>query len=294
MNRLFSELGLQASPYKDTPPSCQMTCLGMQINIAQMVLTIPQFRLHELHDELSSWLTKTSCSRKDLQRLLGKLAFVTWCVRPGRAFMCRLINTLKDAPLRGKSRISIPDDVRSDLQWWMYFLRHFNGVSVIPTDIVVSNPQLFATDASLTGCGAVCFGEYFHCEFPHHILHQCLHINQLEILTVFAAVKIWQSKLQGLALELLVDNEATVHAINNQRSKDIFMQNCLRELWLCLALNNINLRARYVEGHANSFADALSRLHLGSEFAMRVSSIVAGQGFDQIALSDSIFHFTSF
>ncbi|KAL9959290.1 hypothetical protein ACROYT_G032601, partial [Oculina patagonica] len=99
MNRLFSELGLQASPEKDTPPSCEMTCLGVQINTASMVLTVPQFRLQDLQAELSSWSHKTSCTRKDLQRLLGKLAFVTSCVRPGRAFMCRLINTLKQAPL---------------------------------------------------------------------------------------------------------------------------------------------------------------------------------------------------
>lgn len=77
MNRLFSELGLQASPEKDTPPSCEMTCLSVQINTASMVLTVPQFRLQELQEELSSWSTKTSCTRKDLQQLFGKLAFVT-------------------------------------------------------------------------------------------------------------------------------------------------------------------------------------------------------------------------
>ena len=109
----------------------------------------------------------------------------------------------------------------------MFFLHHFIGVSVIPTDIVVSNPRLFPTDACLTGCGAVCDGEFFHCRFPDEILQQRLHINQLELLTVVVAVKIWHSKLQRLTLELLVDNEATVHTINNQRSKDVFMQNCL-------------------------------------------------------------------
>ena len=32
MNRIFLELGLQASPDKDIPPCCKMTCLGVQIN----------------------------------------------------------------------------------------------------------------------------------------------------------------------------------------------------------------------------------------------------------------------
>lgn len=47
MITLFSELGFQASPEKDNPSSCEMTCLGVQINTASFVLTVPQFRLHE-------------------------------------------------------------------------------------------------------------------------------------------------------------------------------------------------------------------------------------------------------
>lgn len=111
---------------------------------------------------------------------------------------------------------------------------------MIPSDIVVSDPHLFATDPCLTGCGAVCFGEVFHSEFPERIMQQSLHVNQLKLLTVLVAVKMWHSKLQGLTREIMVDNEATVHAINNQRSKDplmSLMQNCLQELWLYLALN---------------------------------------------------------
>ena len=71
--------------------------------------------------------------------------------------------------------------------------------------------------------------------------------------------------------------------------KDPFMQNCLRELWLCLAIYNVSLHARYVESSSNYFADALSRFHLGASSAARVASIAAG--FRKIALSDSIFHF---
>ena len=62
--------------------------------------------------------------------------------------------------------------------------------------------------------------EFFHSEFPARVMQQCLHITQLELLTVLVAVKMWHSKLQGLAIEIMVDNKATVHAINNQRSKD--------------------------------------------------------------------------
>ena len=87
--------------------------------------------------------------------------------------MSRLLNALRScssAPWRTIHPIS--EDLRADINWWQYFLSKYNGVSVIPSDVIVSNPELFATDECLTGCGAVCFGECFHREFPDFILTQ--------------------------------------------------------------------------------------------------------------------------
>ena len=90
--------------------------------------------------------------------------------------------------------------------------------SMIPSDVIISNPELFATDACLTGCGAVCFGECFHREFPDFILTQDRHINELELLTVVISIKLWAPKLQGFGVELLSDNATCVSVINSQHS----------------------------------------------------------------------------
>jgi len=118
--------------------------------------------------------------------------------------------------------------------------------------VTVSNPDLFACDACLDACGAVCFGEYFHTNFPPVIARQALNINQLELLTVLVSLKLWQDRLRGCNVEILTDNQVSVHALNNQRFSDPFMQRCLRELWLLLALNNIHLTACHISGKANS------------------------------------------
>lgn len=51
-------------------------------------------------------------------------------------------------------------------------------------------------------------------------------------------------------MELLSDNATCVLVINSQYSTDLFMQRCLRELWLLLALSNIQLVVRSVGGCA--------------------------------------------
>ena len=291
MNSLFTELGLLASPEKDVPPCHQMLCLGIWIDTLDMTLSVPAFRVSELQQELQKWLCKTSFSRPELQQLLGKLSFVSACVRPGRAFMCRLLNALRSCHSRPKSAsFPVTDELHSDIDWWLFFLSHFNGVSVIPSDVVISNPELFATDACLTGCGAVCFGEYFHREFPEFILAKGLHINALELLTVVIAIKLWSLKLAGLSVELLSDNTTCVAVINSQYSTNVFMQRCLRELWLQLALFNIQLVVRSVRGSDNWLADSLSRFHVG-EVSTKLHSWCSNPQLSQRHVDDSLFEF---
>ena len=82
--------------------------------------------------------------------------------------MSRLLNALRSCDSR-RSSIPLSCDLKLDLHWWLHFLDKYNGVSVIGTEFLESREQLFSTDASLTGCGAICEGEYFHEVFPRSI-----------------------------------------------------------------------------------------------------------------------------
>ena len=119
-------------------------------------------------------------------------------------------------------------------------------MSVIPSNVPISNPYLFACDACLSGCVAVFFGEYFKRCFPPAILALPLHINELELLTVLVTVKLWATSLQGLNAELYSDNTACIAAINNKSLSNVHMQCCLHELWLILSIHNISLVVHHV------------------------------------------------
>lgn len=128
-----------ASPEKDVPPCHLMLCLGIWINTLDMIFSVPSFRVSEFHQELHKWLNKSLFTRLELQQLLGKLSFVSACVRPGRAFISRLLKALCACFSRPKN-MSFPltDDLRSDLDWWLFFLSQYNGISVIPFDVLIS------------------------------------------------------------------------------------------------------------------------------------------------------------
>ena len=82
-----------------------------------------------------------------------------------------------------------------------------------------------------------------------------LHINALELLTVVVTVKLWATHLQGLNVELNSDNTACIAANNNKSLSNVYMQCCLRELWLILFVHNISLVIHHVPSKENSIAD---------------------------------------
>ena len=114
MNSLFAKLGLMDAPEKDSPPSHEMLCLGIWINTSDMTLSIPAYCVEELQLELNAWLTKCSFTKRELQQLLGKLSFVSTCVRQGRAFMSRLLNALRRLGEQA-SRHPLSKDLRADI-----------------------------------------------------------------------------------------------------------------------------------------------------------------------------------
>ena len=91
-------------------------------------------------------------------------------------------------------------------------------------------------------------------EFPTFIAELDLPIPQLELLTIMVAMKLWKEKLCGHVVTIYSDSESAACAIQNRRSKNEFMQLCLKELFLCLALANIVLEVKHVPGKFNLLA----------------------------------------
>ena len=102
-----AESGAHEAPDKACPPACAVTWLGILFNTRDLSLTITPDRLEEITELLQGWAGRVSGSRHDLQVLLGKLQFVGCCVRPGRIFVSRLFNFLRETPETGSIPIPV-------------------------------------------------------------------------------------------------------------------------------------------------------------------------------------------
>lgn len=89
-----------------------------------------------------------------------------------------------------------------------------------------------------------------------------LRINELVLLTVVVAIKLWATQLQGLIIELYSDNTTYITVINNKSAINVRVQCCLHELWLYLSNYNIPLVVQLKPSKQNYFADSLSHYHV--------------------------------
>ncbi len=181
LGSLLDELGLQENAKKACPPLTVQTVLGVEIDTLGLTISITYERVQELMELFNKWERKRNATKNELQSLLGKLCFVTKCVRQSRIFLNRMLEVLRSIKTNS---LKLTSSFKKDLRWWEKFMEKFNGVSFIPSPIWSEPDVYFATDSCLHGCGGIAYNEYFHVPYPDWIMQENLPIHQLELLAL--------------------------------------------------------------------------------------------------------------
>ena len=130
-----------------------------------LTLSVSSERLREIELLLEHWSRKRTATKTALQSLVGKLVFISKCVRQSRIFVARILVLLRKLTFN-HHHVNLTAEFRKDIAWWRCFLRAYNGVSMISTAQLSSPGEVFTTYACLTGCGGLCGDQYFHAVFP--------------------------------------------------------------------------------------------------------------------------------
>ena len=254
---LFQELGLPVNSDKLTPPTKCLTCLGIDVDIEANVLRIAPDKLHEIHQECLQLRQKTHLSKRQYQSLLGKLLYIQKHVKPSRIFVNRILSIFRSHSTA--KRIHLTGEFYHDLDWFITFLPHFNGVTYISKK-PIDDTQTLHLDACLTGMGAVWRDRVYATpivQIPNFILT----IVHLEMLNIVIVLRTWAKYWQHTRVVLFCDNLAVVHVVETNRTRDNFLALCLRNIWLLAALHDVEIEVKHIPGKYNLRADVLSRIY---------------------------------
>ena len=217
---LVESLGLSVNWQKVAGPARVVTFLGVEINCDNRTLSLPKDKLDETRQLIRSWLNKKKATKKDLQRVVGKL---NWCCRVisgGRTFMRNLINliTKVQAP---HHYVRLGLAAREDLKWWAEGLDLFNGTAPFTSDIPLPS-STFSTDACLTAGGGSYMGDWFYTHWVHDLpgMAEC-NINVLELQSVLMAVRRWSHVCVGCHVLTLLTAKILKRDNKNQEKNQL-------------------------------------------------------------------------
>lgn len=254
--------------HKCEGPTCCLIFLGIEVDTEAMELRLPQVKLDNLRSLIKLWLDRKACTKHQLESLIGHLNYACKVVRPGRTFLGRLINLLKETKAkRPRDFIRLNQEARSDLQWWGTFLPLWNGISMLrPHKRSEPDHEIWSDASGSWGCGALWDLSWFHFQWPAELQPEL--ISTKELIPIVIAATVWGPSWAGKLIRCNCDNQAVVSVINSGYSKDPALMHLLRCLFFISAHFDFSVVATHIAGHRNTLADALSRDNLPLFFSL--------------------------
>ena len=258
VTNVFQHLGIPVATHKTEGPATCVTFLGILIDTQAYELRLPSDKLNRLQALLDRWLPRRSCTKKDLESLIGHLSHAATVVRPGRTFLRQfftLLNTV-NAP---HHFIHLNASARADLLWWKCFLQDWNGTSLLP--LPSPSVHVYSDASGSWGCGTLVQGTgWFQLRWPPE--WSLIDISVKELVPVVLSATLWGHSWRGLHVRFHSDNMAVVDILRRRSGRDPSVLHLMRCFFFYLAHFNFQHSAEHVPGVLNTAADAISRNNL--------------------------------
>lgn len=141
------EFGIPLAEGKTCLPNMSLEFLGIQIDTYSMEFRLPEAKLVKFKSLLALVLRKRKILLKEMQSILGVLAFACRIMPVGRIFSRQLY--LSIAGLKSPfAHIRLTSALKEDLLVWNKFLEIYNGRSFFQMDFVFALDFSFFADAT--------------------------------------------------------------------------------------------------------------------------------------------------
>ena len=264
---LASNIGVPIKHEKTEQPATSMVVHGIQLDTTTLTASLPQDKVTNLRQLLSSSMSKKKVTLRALQSILGHLNFACKVIKPGRCFLRRLYDLTK-GKYQPSHLIKLNKDCRADLKLWHTFLSNYNGVTLLTNDRFISSQTLnLHTDAAGSkGFACTHMSDWTFGSFPSSIKSH--HINILELYPIALAVFIFGPNWTNKNILFICDNLSVVHCLNKQSSKDPVMMKLIRIIVLKALDYNFCFRAKHITTTDNYICDKLSRFQVEEALAL--------------------------
>ena len=258
--RVLRQLGFWINYSKIQMPSKRVKFLGVILDTDKMAAELPLGKVQELHKELQRVYSARKVSRKELERLCGRINWASRVVLGGRYHVRRILDVM--ATLKKPwYRTRVTGEMKRDIEFWLKYLPEFNGCVEFVQTSCARPPVTVFCDASLAACGALCDdGAWFHHPWSPSEHDKLTHINFKEAATFSVAAELWAPSWRGKRVHFITDNTAARGMLRKGSSSDPETMRSLRDLFWLSVQHNFHISVSWIPG-ISQLADPASRLN---------------------------------
>ena len=243
---LLEALGLAATPEKDIPPDIIAIFLGLEYDLVNYTLSLPQEKTLRAIAMFESWLVKDHCTKQQLQALLGFIYHISTIIHAGRPFCASLVDLLR----KDQFPQPVTMEMKEDLKVWLGFLNtQFSVKSIMKSQNLVCPDETVAV--AVRGNKAI-FCVNGHYEGLIIVSEQKLSLASLYIVALAHVCDVFMFHLQGQLVLITVPTKGVLAAVNRAKVEDVAIRSILRHMWMEQARHDAVVRAVYIKGENNS------------------------------------------
>jgi hypothetical protein len=280
--RLLTLLGCYFSRKAPPIPAQLCTYLGFESDSVAMKVQLPQDKITIFRRLVAELLAQETCSKRQLARVLGKLASFRPAVRVAKLYVTKIHQALKGT-IAWDAVFETTAEARQVLAWFQDNVDRFNGTRLLKGPVGAH----LNTDASDVGGGGRVWLTQGVSTEPRNWSTSFTEAQYLRTLAtskdhwsstareLFVMMKAMQSvvqahgpELQGMRVIYSGDNQAAIAGLNSMRSKKPDINNLIERIWeLCLE-HGIELEPRWVPRERLQAEDLLSKTPDSSQWAL--------------------------
>ena len=238
-------------------PVQELEFLGFILNSNKMIISLPSHKLHALRKSARKMMNQRETTIQEIAQILGMMVAAHPAILPAPLHYRQLKITKSTAIRDGRSydfKTHVDSNMKSDLDWWIHHASSHNGrcLQITQWDLMIES------DASRSGWGASCEGRNTGGPWTSH--ETTYHINYLELLAAFLALKSFASHQKSITILLRLDNVTAIAFLNKMGGTHSRSLSTLAlEIWNWCIERKITVHAEHLPGRFNVRADWESR-----------------------------------
>ena len=264
--KILLELGWRLQQEKITAPAQRMAFLGIVIDSIACNLSISEEKLEHYGRSVERALGDARLGQlavKDLESLLGKLAWYCEVLIAGRARLSRIRACIKGGVgyrPHPHSKVRLSKEAIEDLRWWSgQFSMQVSQPRLVPfwTEQTPVYCDIFSDAAGDIGYGLVLNGKAYQGLWRPEILGASS--GYKELVPILLALQLLPQEANGHVIIINTDNLSNVLAINKGTCKSEDLYEILFVITELAADRQLYLIANWVPRESNEFCDGISR-----------------------------------